>query len=520
MYVHFTHINTNIGHFVHQELHVFLKMILDKSSIILLLENYIKSDIYRWHHGILSVIEKTHPHVTIQYIDKLDNNLEYLINMSPTNPETLDLDYLRNIIFDYYQIPIKQHYMNKYVVVYTRKGDTNRRHILNADILTNIDLIINSTDMTFEEQVNFFSKISHYISVEGGADFANIMFMQPCARALTIRTRIDFSEFNDRDVPYDSWQRRFGTYKMIKEFNLDEAAINRVHCNTESDHAMHDHVIIDPIMVRNITNWLSKDILVIKHDGYHGFFSYCSISMQQIIEYYCQNNYFPIKLDMSNIFTTFKSNNNDISSIFFKQNTCNILDSFNANNDALHMLNRDIQFTNYKLIDYNIISPIIDQYFIFSDEISNIVQKIEQSYNINYSNTCCIFYRGNDKNTETLIPSYDTMYLKYNELLENSSINTILQSDESEFFNFFTNKIKNYTIFNNEIKHIPKQQSSINHIYDVTTRLELIKNFLAIVYIMSKCKYIICTSGNISLWVTYFRKNSYNVYQYLNNSWV
>jgi hypothetical protein len=40
---------------------------------------------------------------------------------------------------------------------------------------------------------------------------------------------------------------------------------------------------------------------------------------------------------------------------------------------------------------------------------------------------------------------------------------------------------------------------------------------IAIVYIMSKCKYVVCTSGNISIWITYFRENSNNIYHYLND---
>ena len=45
------------------------------------------------------------------------------------------------------------------------------------------------------------------------------------------------------------------------------------------------------------------------------------------------------------------------------------------------------------------------------------------------------------------------------------------------------------------------------------------KNVLAIIYIMSKCKYIICSSGNCSIWMMYFRGNVNNVKQFLNNQW-
>jgi hypothetical protein len=35
---------------------------------------------------------------------------------------------------------------------------------------------------------------------------------------------------------------------------------------------------------------------------------------------------------------------------------------------------------------------------------------------------------------------------------------------------------------------------------------------------MSKCKYVVCgSSGNCSIWITFYRGNADNVYQYLEN---
>ena len=96
----------------------------------------------------------------------------------------------------------------------------------------------------------------------------------------------------------------------------------------------------------------------------------------------------------------------------------------------------------------------------------------------------------------------------------------MLQSDETEFFNYFKLVLSNHMIFNDEIKHIPKQKTSINHITDQYTKLNLIKNFLAIVKIMSKCNYVICNAGNISLWITLFRGNNNNVHVFNNGQFI
>ena len=261
-----------------------------------------------------------------------------------------------------------------------------------------------------------------------------------------------------------------------------------------------------------------KKTLVVSHPGYHGFFSYCSVALKQIIKYFFENKSLPDYVDMRKIFTMFKGDESiDISSIFFKSNM--YVDKIYFTTEISYFTN-DLQFTNYHQINYDIIAPFIKKYFYISDEINNIIFNIENKYNIDYKNTCCIFYRGNDKNTETIIPSYEEVYSKVNnKMINEGNITFLLQSDETDFFNYFKEKVEKYFIFEDEIKHTRNKKTSINHLVDKDTKLKLVKNFLAIVIIMSRCKYIICTSGNISIWITYFRGNSNNVSHYLIDKW-
>jgi len=257
--------------------------------------------------------------------------------------------------------------------------------------------------------------------------------------------------------------------------------------------------------------------LVINHEGTHGFFSYCSVALIQIVKYIIDNKFGPDDIDMSKIFTTFKKiDNDDISKIFFKINP---MIKINIDSE-LDNFTKDNQFINYNFINYTVILPIINKYFNLSDEIINIVNTIEKKYKINYNNTCCIFYRGTDKSTETNIPTYEDVYNIVN--LKYKNMNYLLQSDEIEFFTYFTEKLSNCIIFKDEIKTISKKsKGSINHnINDASTRLLYIKNFLAIVLIMSKCKYIVCNAGNISLWISYFRGNSNNMSIFLNDKFL
>ena len=77
---------------------------------------------------------------------------------------------------------------------------------------------------------------------------------------------------------------------------------------------------------------------------------------------------------------------------------------------------------------------------------------------------------------------------------------------------------RNSFYFNDEIRHIKKQNSTVDFIMK-DKNYEFSKYYLAITIIMSKCKYIICGSGNCSEWIMFYRGNNNNVYQNLNGKW-
>jgi len=89
---------------------------------------------------------------------------------------------------------------------------------------------------------------------------------------------------------------------------------------------------------------------------------------------------------------------------------------------------------------------------------------IEKKYNLKYENICVLFYRGNDKNTETKKCGYHE-YLKYaNQLLqENPNIIFLIQSDETEFIDFMTNLFPNSFLFlKDEIRHMKHCKDTVD----------------------------------------------------------
>ena len=93
----------------------------------------------------------------------------------------------------------------------------------------------------------------------------------------------------------------------------------------------------------------------------------------------------------------------------------------------------------------------------------------------------------------------------------NPNILFLIQSDETEFINFMSKQFKNNSFyFKDEIRHIQKCDTNVDILMQYTN-YEFSKYYLAITVLMSKCKYIICGSGNCSIWIMLYRGNNNNV---------
>lgn len=257
----------------------------------------------------------------------------------------------------------------------------------------------------------------------------------------------------------------------------------------------------------------NSDILKINHSA--GFFSCCTIKLEEILKYFNTYKKLPSKIDGTSLFDMYKQVNNesDITNIFFTQKDYNI----NYNSDIkTTSSDSEQQFSNYKLLNHTQLNPFIKKYFTISQKIQNNVEYLEKKYNLNYNNLCSIYYRGLGKSVETNSGTYDE-YLKKAKEIENKHPNIIflLQSDESEFYSYMKKHLKNT---------IELDSSSVSNNTDTpdyfstlskNERLPHAIKFLSVIYILSKSKYIITSSGNTGLWICLFRGNSNGVIQYL-----
>jgi hypothetical protein len=253
-----------------------------------------------------------------------------------------------------------------------------------------------------------------------------------------------------------------------------------------------------------------------------GFFSNCSVKLHFIIHLFNIFKKTPLIND-NNSFLLYKPENIDkntgIVNCYFNEDT--------LNNTTIEYKDpvkygAYFQFINYKLINYKSLIPFLIKYFTPSNDILDIIFNIQTKYNLQYQyqNICVIFYRGNDKSTETKICGYDEFIAKAKLiLLKNPNIRFLVQSDETEFIQRCLEEFPNSIVFYDEIRHMPKNSTTSVDYVMRDNIFEFSKNYLAITIIMSKCKYIICGSGNCSIWIMLYRANANNVIQYLNGEW-
>ena len=252
--------------------------------------------------------------------------------------------------------------------------------------------------------------------------------------------------------------------------------------------------------------------LILQHH-WAGFYSCCFMRLVNIIDFCIENNEEPQTIINNKCFTWYNPNiDKDIVPDFFKTN-----EKISLSYDIkINWCYSSAQFMNYIDLPLTDLYPYVEKFFSPTDKILAIKENIIEKYSIDINNSCVLFLRGNNKATECKIPEYNEYIINANTHLKNNpDIEFIIQSDEIEFIDEMKSKFPNNIVFYDEIRTIKKNDKMTvdNNGETPEINYDYALNFLAIVLIMSECKYIICNSGNISLWTALFRKNLENFTQ-------
>lgn len=252
----------------------------------------------------------------------------------------------------------------------------------------------------------------------------------------------------------------------------------------------------------------------------HGFFSCCSVRLYEIINFYNEHRCFPPILDSTEMFLQYKPTAADVTFDFFEHYN-------NVEKQISHPIPSIdaymYQFTNYKDIPYSSLKPYVKRYFTPTSQIKTRQQEIISKYQIETQNCIAIYYRGTDKQKETHVDSYESFYRRLTYLLRlinKPEIKILLQTDTKQFQDYIKTKITtNDVIVVEELAPSTSNTGIHNERSNQENHADML-NLLPVLLIAAQCKYIICTSGNVSVWTLLFRGNSDNVHQNLDRAWI
>jgi len=251
--------------------------------------------------------------------------------------------------------------------------------------------------------------------------------------------------------------------------------------------------------------------LIISHD--HGFFSCSSIALEEIIKFHNEKKFLPT-VDRKSQYTWYKDNLDQDVDNFFKERDVNL--DLNPE-DLKEDIEMESQFSDYSLLNFNYAKKIIDIYFSPCQKVKEIEENLIKKYEIDFSKTIAVYYRGNDKNRETTLASYDQYLTKIKQVInENPDHKILVESDELAFIDFIRNNIKDF-IEIKESKKINDRNSNIPHSIDIGEKIINCQIFLAIVQILSKSDKVIINSGNVGIWICLYRSHINGIYQFLSN---
>jgi len=200
----------------------------------------------------------------------------------------------------------------------------------------------------------------------------------------------------------------------------------------------------------------------------------------------------------------------------------NVYELYFAANASDLPLMQDVYFNamigDCNKFDFPSLIPIRNVYFNLADEVRNKQDSLVKAYNIDFANTIVILYRGTDKLLEVpkVHPKY---YLKDISSIKNfSDYRVLIQTDQHQILDYFKWSLKDQAFHIKEMPLTYTDQVMHNLQHDTgMSNYELGVNYLAVISILSKCKYVVYDTNNAGLWICIFRGHLRNTCQIFAN---
>jgi hypothetical protein len=257
----------------------------------------------------------------------------------------------------------------------------------------------------------------------------------------------------------------------------------------------------------------NKTVLKVIHNA--GYFSNMTVRLMDIMAFMKEHGKFPDEVDSSEQFSFYKDEAHINLIPYYIQHIDESIPFKIPKEQKLDCM--AFQFDDYRKLDFKTLKPLIDKYFTPGGYVMDKYNQLKQKYNL--TDYCSVFYRGNDKQTETPTADYELFFSKCNEILNKEpNIVFLVQPDECNFLNEFRKRFKNVVAFT-ETPCIDNPNSMVSYTIPLGKRSEYGATYNAAVLLLSQGKHLVTHSGNGGLWSVLYRSNSENVYQSFNNKW-
>ena len=165
--------------------------------------------------------------------------------------------------------------------------------------------------------------------------------------------------------------------------------------------------------------------------------------------------------------------------------------------------------------------PFVKRWFNPSDRVMGKVEKYSKEYEFDPEETIGVFYRGTDKRFE--IPISD--FRKYRQVLKfllkkNPESRIFVQTDQEEFRDYLISEFGSKCFYLEEMP-VAKGTTGLHFLKDEELQIDRVEygvRVLAATHLMSRCKALINCTGNMALWITFYRGHTNEMYQFDENA--
>jgi len=173
----------------------------------------------------------------------------------------------------------------------------------------------------------------------------------------------------------------------------------------------------------------------------------------------------------------------------------------------------------FGLYNFNVYNQIISRFFGPSNIVKERKDVLIEKYNIDFSKTISVLYRGTDKGTElTLASPQDYMTVVKNILKEHPDFRVLIQTDQTQVIQYFHNELGDKVFWFNETPSTSTSRVIWSLMEDSgRDAIDWSQWFDAALRCTSDCEYAINHTGNVGFWLNLYRGNTDNVYQFDEN---